>query len=63
MLIGSDSHWKKKKLTYRILKYTTQLKKLDVDREIAKAFQMWAEVTDFQFTPKMTEKKADINLR
>jgi hypothetical protein len=57
------SRWKKKNLTYRILKYTTKLKNSDVDREIARAFQMWEEVTEFKFTPKMTEKKADINIR
>jgi hypothetical protein len=39
--------WKKKNLTYRILKYTKQLIKLDVDQEISKAFQMWEKVTEF----------------
>nr|CAH0102064.1 unnamed protein product [Daphnia galeata] len=54
--------WKKQHLTYHILKYTKQLKKSDVDREIARAFQMWEEVTEFKFTPKMTGR-ADIEIR
>ena len=61
-LIGSVSRWKKTHLTYRILKYTSQLKKSDVDQEITKAFQMWEEVTEFKFTLAKKEK-ADIKIR
>ena len=60
MLIGD--RWKKQHLTYHILKYTEQLKKSDVDREIARAFQMWEEVTEFKFTLAKKEK-ADIKIR
>ena len=54
--------WNKKRLTYRISKYTSDLKKSDVDQEIAKAFQMWAEVTELTFA-LVEMGKVDIDIR
>jgi matrix metalloproteinase-14 (membrane-inserted) len=48
MLIGN--RWTKGELTYGIRKYTPDLEKSVVDREIAKAFQLWEEVTPLTFT-------------
>nr|CAH0111125.1 unnamed protein product [Daphnia galeata] len=57
------SRWPKKQLTYKISKYTTKMKKSDVDREIARAFQMWADVTDLTFVHQNNESdKADIDI-
>jgi hypothetical protein len=39
------------------------MKKSDVDREIAKAFQMWADVTDLTFVHQINESdNADIDI-
>ncbi len=59
---SKGDRWNKKRLTYRISKYTSDLKKLDVDQEIAKAFQMWAEVTELTFV-LVEMGKVDIDIR
>jgi len=45
------SRWKVKNLTYRISKYPSsgKLSRSDVDSEIARALQVWSDVTDLTF--------------
>jgi matrix metalloproteinase-14 (membrane-inserted) len=45
-----EDRWTKDELTYSISKYTPDLEKSIVDREIAKAFRLWEEVTPLTFT-------------
>ncbi|EFX73049.1 hypothetical protein DAPPUDRAFT_325673 [Daphnia pulex] len=47
---NKGNRWTKNELTYGIRKYTPDLEKSVVDREIAKAFQLWEEVTPLTFT-------------
>ncbi|XP_030648199.1 collagenase 3-like [Chanos chanos] len=42
--------WKKNRLTYRIENYTPDLSVAEVDNAIAKALQVWADVTPLRFT-------------
>ncbi|KAM9390165.1 LOW QUALITY PROTEIN: matrix metalloproteinase-27-like [Phaethornis superciliosus] len=42
--------WKKNKLTYRIVNYTPDMSKEDVDKAIQKAFEVWRTVTPLIFT-------------
>ncbi|XP_046645833.1 uncharacterized protein LOC124336177 isoform X2 [Daphnia pulicaria] len=56
------SKWPKKQLTYKIKKYTTDMSKSDVDREIARAFQMWADVTDLTFVHLNQSANVDIEI-
>ncbi|XP_071590539.1 matrix metalloproteinase-27-like isoform X3 [Heliangelus exortis] len=42
--------WKKNKLTYRIVNYTPDMSKEDVDKAIQKAFEVWRTVTPLTFT-------------
>ncbi|XP_067014359.2 matrix metalloproteinase-14 isoform X2 [Anabrus simplex] len=46
------SRWRTKALTYRISKYPRKLGKAEVDDEVKKAFDVWAEYTDLTFTAK-----------
>lgn len=48
------SRWKVKNLTYRISKYPKKLNRQEVDKEIARAFNVWSEYTDLTFTAKRT---------
>ncbi|XP_055315520.1 matrix metalloproteinase-14 isoform X2 [Sitodiplosis mosellana] len=48
------SRWKVKNLTYRISKYPKKLNRAEVDKEIARAFNVWSEYTDLTFTAKRT---------
>lgn len=43
---------KTKEFTYSILKYSKQLKRQQIDREIARAFNFWSQHTDLTFTKK-----------
>ncbi|XP_046637960.1 uncharacterized protein LOC124316201 [Daphnia pulicaria] len=56
-----ESHWPKKELTYKIKKYTPDMSPYDVDREIARAFQMWENVTDLTFFP-ITNQSAVVDI-
>ncbi|XP_046456168.1 uncharacterized protein LOC124203539 [Daphnia pulex] len=57
------SHWPKKKLTYKIKKYTPDMSPPVVDREIARAFEIWANVTDLAFVHvKNTSANVDIDI-
>lgn len=46
---------------WRIVNYTPQLSKADVDTAIEKAFQVWSGASPLTFT-KIFEEKADINI-
>ncbi|XP_046638639.1 uncharacterized protein LOC124316736 [Daphnia pulicaria] len=48
--IKGGNRWTKNELTYGIRRYTPDLEKSVVDREIAKAFRLWEEVTPLSFT-------------
>ncbi|XP_073685321.1 collagenase 3-like [Garra rufa] len=42
--------WKNNKVTYRIVNYTPDMTKAEVDKSIARALQVWAAVTPLKFT-------------
>lgn len=54
--IHAGSRWRVKQLTYSITKYPSALKTADVDRELAKAFQVWEDVTELTFVHLKTGK-------
>ncbi|XP_046456176.1 matrix metalloproteinase-9-like [Daphnia pulex] len=61
--IQIGSIWPKKQLTYKIKNYTPDMSQSDVDREIARAFQMWADVADVTFVHvKNPLADVDINI-
>ncbi|KAM7399602.1 hypothetical protein PAMP_018866 [Pampus punctatissimus] len=51
--------WQNNNLTFRILNYTPDLKKADVDRAIRKALNVWSDVTPLTFE-KLHKGTADI---
>ena len=55
---SSGSRWKTKQLTYKISKYpsTNRLTMREVDSEIKKALNVWAEVTDLTFEHRLFGK-------
>uniref|UniRef100_A0A3Q1KF48 Collagenase 3 n=1 Tax=Anabas testudineus TaxID=64144 RepID=A0A3Q1KF48_ANATE len=63
--IGEYNHfprhlkWQNNNITFRILNYTPDLKKADVDRAIRNALNVWADVTPLTFK-KLHEGIADI---
>ncbi|KAI1287313.1 Matrix metalloproteinase-16 [Halotydeus destructor] len=56
------SKWRRMDLTYRISKYPRKIKKSVADREIARAFKVWSDVTPMNFIPK-TEGRVHIDIR
>uniref|UniRef100_A0A3Q1HE89 interstitial collagenase n=2 Tax=Anabas testudineus TaxID=64144 RepID=A0A3Q1HE89_ANATE len=56
---GSNFKWQKNSLTYRILNYTPDMSRAEVDDSIDKALQVWAKVTPLKFT-KIYSGTADI---
>lgn len=46
------SKWRRTELTYRISKYPKKFKKSIVDKEIARAFELWSDVTPLNFVHK-----------
>ncbi|XP_015277103.1 PREDICTED: stromelysin-1-like [Gekko japonicus] len=56
---GGQPKWEKKDLTYKILNYTPDMKKVDVDKAIEKAFQAWSQVTPLTFR-RSDKSTADI---
>lgn len=48
------SRWKVKALTYRISKYPKRLTRIEVDKEVYNAFNVWSKYTDLTFTVKKT---------
>ncbi|XP_074072662.1 matrix metalloproteinase-27 isoform X1 [Macrotis lagotis] len=51
--------WKKHNLTYRILNYTPDMEKSDVEEAIQKALEVWSKVTPLTFT-RISKDIADI---
>ncbi|CAM5073248.1 unnamed protein product [Natator depressus] len=51
--------WSKNNLTYRIVNYTRDLTRAEVDRAFKKAFKVWSEVTPLNFT-RIRSGTADI---
>ncbi|NXN07285.1 MMP27 protein, partial [Indicator maculatus] len=51
--------WKKNNLTYRIVNYTPDMSKKDVDKAVEKALEVWSAVTPLVFT-RIHEEIADI---
>lgn len=50
------SRWRVNYLTYAITKYPTGLRSSDVDRELARAFQVWSDVTQLTFVHQRSGK-------
>ncbi|XP_018101233.2 matrix metalloproteinase-18 [Xenopus laevis] len=53
--------WKKRNLTYRILNYTKNMAKDEVDWAIQRAFKIWSDVTSFTFT-RINNSVSDIEI-
>uniref|UniRef100_A0A8C0ILK1 Matrix metallopeptidase 13 n=1 Tax=Chelonoidis abingdonii TaxID=106734 RepID=A0A8C0ILK1_CHEAB len=51
--------WSKNNLTYRIVNYTRDLTRAEVDRAFKKAFKVWSQVTPLNFT-RIRSGTADI---
>ncbi|XP_019385812.1 PREDICTED: collagenase 3-like [Crocodylus porosus] len=51
--------WSKNNLTYRIMNYTQDLTRAEVDRAFKKAFKVWSDVTPLNFT-RIRSGTADI---
>ncbi|XP_008054158.1 matrix metalloproteinase-27 [Carlito syrichta] len=51
--------WRKYNLTYRIMNYTPDMARVDVDEAIQKALEVWSKVTPLKFT-KRSKGIADI---
>ncbi|KAI5766542.1 MMP8 [Gulo gulo luscus] len=61
MLTPGNPKWEQTNLTYRIIKYTTQLSEADVEEAIKKAFQVWSNASPLTFT-KTSQGEADIKI-
>uniref|UniRef100_A0A8D1MS30 Peptidase metallopeptidase domain-containing protein n=1 Tax=Sus scrofa TaxID=9823 RepID=A0A8D1MS30_PIG len=61
MLTPGNPKWKQTTLTYRIIKYTQQLPKTDVESIIAKALQLWSQASPLKFI-STSEEEADIKI-
>ncbi|XP_064455146.1 stromelysin-3-like [Ornithodoros turicata] len=58
------SKWANHELTYRISKYPRRIKDRDaVDKEIARAFKTWSDVTPMTFTHKKTPGRVNIDIQ
>ncbi|KAM8976421.1 matrix metalloproteinase-18-like [Pelodytes ibericus] len=53
--------WKKKDLTYRIVNYTPDLTREEVDRAIQRALKVWSDVTPLTFT-RVYDAPVDIEI-
>ncbi|XP_030293156.1 matrix metalloproteinase-18-like [Sparus aurata] len=58
-VFGEDEKWQKNSLTYRIVNYTPDISRSEVDDSIEKALQVWAKVTPLTFT-RINSGTADI---
>ncbi|XP_015240724.1 PREDICTED: collagenase 3-like [Cyprinodon variegatus] len=56
---GNNLKWNKKSLTYRIVNYTPDMPRAQVDDSISRAFQVWARVTQLTFR-RLNSGTADI---
>ena len=57
----SGSKWPDPNLSYRITDYTSDMTQSDVDADIKKALDLWAEVTPLKFT-QIYEGTANITM-
>lgn len=55
--------WEKKQLTYKVVQYSSKLRKEDVDRELAKAFGIWQKNSALSFRAVSVTQPADIEVR
>ena len=62
LFVTAGSRWRVKQLTYSITKYPSGLRTQDVDLELARAFQVWSDVTELSFVP-MKSGKVHIEIR
>ncbi|XP_075449318.1 uncharacterized protein LOC142490783 [Ascaphus truei] len=53
--------WRKKDIKYRILNYTPDMARADVDIAIQKAFKVWSDVTPLKFT-RIYNRVSDIEI-
>ncbi|XP_010129795.1 PREDICTED: interstitial collagenase-like [Buceros rhinoceros silvestris] len=58
-LTPGNPKWKRNNLTYRILNYTPEMRRADVDEAIQKALRVWSNVTPLTFQ-KVEDGEADI---
>ncbi|XP_077995454.1 matrix metalloproteinase-19-like [Glandiceps talaboti] len=58
----ATSRWLKSELTYKIVQYTDDLPHDVVDSEIARAFQLWSNVTPLKFYKVDSSVPADIDI-
>ncbi|CAJ1064574.1 collagenase 3a [Xyrichtys novacula] len=54
-----EPKWQKNSLTYRIVNYTPDMSRAEIDDSIEKALQVWAKVTPLRFT-RLYSGEADI---
>ncbi|KAM4700397.1 matrix metalloproteinase-18-like [Discoglossus pictus] len=60
-LFPGNPSWRKRDVTYRILNYTPDMTRAEVDRAIEQAFKVWSDVTPLKFT-KLYEGASDIEI-
>ncbi|XP_036600315.1 neutrophil collagenase-like [Trichosurus vulpecula] len=60
-LTEGNPKWKKNEITYRIINYTPDLPKADVDSAIEKAIQIWSGPAPLKFT-RINSGEADIKI-
>ncbi|XP_066297538.1 stromelysin-2-like [Branchiostoma lanceolatum] len=56
------SHWRKNDLTYRILNFTPDLPRADVERELKRALETWSEYTPLRFERLTGNTRSDIEI-
>lgn len=61
VLTQGNPRWESTDLTYRIINYTPQLSRADVEAAVEKAFQVWSAVSPLTFT-RILQGDADINI-
>uniref|UniRef100_W5LZB1 Matrix metallopeptidase 7 n=1 Tax=Lepisosteus oculatus TaxID=7918 RepID=W5LZB1_LEPOC len=54
--------WTKKRLTYRIVRYTADISKRQVDRTVKTALRLWSKVTPLKFI-RINKGEADIMIK
>ncbi|XP_078599369.1 macrophage metalloelastase-like [Branchiostoma floridae x Branchiostoma japonicum] len=56
------SRWRKNDITYRILNYTPDLPRADVERELKRALETWSEYTPLRFRRLTNNTRSDIEI-